>query len=74
MPVVHSVFPYTMQLVAVKADEWRRRTSKVMGQAKPQLGLVRELFNEGRDLGLEETGEVDYRFRLWTISRKFFSF
>ncbi|CAM9103685.1 unnamed protein product [Laminaria digitata] len=57
------------ELVAVKADEWRRRTSKVMGQAKPQLGLVRELFNEGRDLGLEETGEADYRFRLWTISR-----
>eukprot|EP00904_Undaria_pinnatifida_P009167 jgi/Undpi1/5380/HiC_scaffold_2.g00661.m1 len=54
------------ELVAVKADEWRRRSLKVMGQAKPQLALVRELFNEGRDLDFQEEGEdggVCYRGR-----------
>ena len=44
--------------MAVKADEWRRRSLKVMGQAKPQLALVRELFNEGRDLDFQEEGEI----------------
>lgn len=43
--------------VKLKAKLWRERTSKVMGQAKPQLEVVRELFKEGRELGLEETGE-----------------
>lgn len=45
------------QVVAVKADEWRQRTAKVMGQARPQLEVVRELFHEGRELGFEELGE-----------------
>lgn len=46
-----------MQLVTVKADDWRKRTCKVMSQAKPQLDVVRELFHEGRELGFEERGE-----------------
>lgn len=44
----------TAKLVAVKAEEWQRRAAKVMSQAKPQLGVVRELFEEGRELGYEE--------------------
>lgn len=42
------------KLVAVKAEEWQRRVSKVMSQAKPQLDVVRELFEEGQELGYEE--------------------
>ncbi|CAM9246781.1 unnamed protein product [Ectocarpus sp. 6 AP-2014] len=45
------------ELVAVKAEEWQRRASKVMNQAKPQLEVVRELFHEGRELGYELSGE-----------------
>lgn len=43
------------KLVAVKAEEWQRRASKVMSQAKPQLDVVRELFEEGQELGYEES-------------------
>lgn len=49
---------HTMQLVAVKADEWQDRTSKVMNQPRPQLEVVRELYNEGRNLGFEKVGET----------------
>lgn len=42
------------KLVAVKAEEWQRRTSKVMSQARPHLDVVRELFEEGQELGYEE--------------------
>ncbi|CAM9344738.1 unnamed protein product, partial [Ectocarpus sp. 4 AP-2014] len=45
------------ELVAVKAEEWQRRASKVMNQAKPQLEVVRELFHEGRELGYELSDE-----------------
>ncbi|CAM9170262.1 unnamed protein product, partial [Ectocarpus sp. 12 AP-2014] len=45
------------ELVAVKAEEWQRRASKVMNQAKPQLEVVRELFHEGRELGYEVSDE-----------------
>lgn len=59
------------QLVAVKAEEWQRRASKVMGQAKPQLEVVRELFHEGQELGYEElTGEGHHvsPSPLWVLS------
>ncbi|CAN0081555.1 unnamed protein product, partial [Ectocarpus fasciculatus] len=45
------------ELVAVKAEEWQRRASKIMNQAKPQLEVVRELFHEGRELGYELSDE-----------------
>lgn len=45
------------QLVAVKADEWRRKALKVMGQTNPKLEVVRELFHEGRALGFEDRGK-----------------
>lgn len=45
-----------MQLVAVKADEWRQRAAKVMSQARPQLEVVRQLFRDGQDLGFETQG------------------
>lgn len=50
------------KLVAVKAEEWQRRAFKVMGQAKPQLDVVRELFEEGRELGYEELAQGVVRF------------
>lgn len=48
------------KLVEVKEEEWQRRTSKIMGQAKPQLDVVRELFHEGRELGYEEVISEDF--------------
>lgn len=48
------------KLVEVKEEEWQRRTSKVMSQAKPQLDVVRELFDEGRELGYEEVIGEEY--------------
>ena len=47
---------FLVKVVTVKADEWRQRTSKVMGQAKPQLEVVRELFHEGQNLGFGRPG------------------
>lgn len=47
-----------VQLVTVKADDWRKRSGKVMSQARPQLEVVRQLFHEGRELGFEERGEA----------------
>lgn len=47
--------------MAVKAEEWQRRASKVMSQAKPQLDVVRELFEEGQELGYEESIQSVFR-------------
>lgn len=63
------------KLVAVKAEEWQRRASKVMSQAKPQLDVVRELFEEGRELGYEESMQgVFFLFRVGVgVAVRFFT-
>lgn len=49
--------------MAVKEEEWQRRTSKVMNQARPQLGVVRGLFDEGRELGYEQVVGERHKMR-----------
>lgn len=45
------------KVVTVEADKWRKRTIKVLNQAKPQLEEVRELYHEGQKLGFGGTGK-----------------
>lgn len=56
------------QVVTVETDKWRKRTTKVLNQAKPQLEEARELYREGQKRGFGGTGK-DRSFNLSWVTQ-----